>query len=209
MAGGLRERKKRRTRATIVARALELFADRGYDATTVADIAAAADIAPRTFFGYFASKEDVVFHDVDDVLVRFGARVAERQPGESAFDALRAWVVDWVADKGPDDEAQDRLRHRLVAETPALAARERQNSARFGAVLAEAVAADLGLPPDGLRPRLVAAAAVAALEALADSADEPALHDDPLAVLDEALTFLRAGLEALRRQGGAAGAPTG
>lgn len=97
---GLRERKKQQTREAIVRSAMELFAERGFDATTIADIAAAADIAPRTFFGYFPSKEAVVFHDFDDLFEDFSARLRDRAPGETAFAALRAWIVDLI----PADE---------------------------------------------------------------------------------------------------------
>src|SRR4051812_30094459 len=197
---GLRERKKQQTREAIVRAALALFAERGFEATTIADIAAAADIAPRTFFGYFASKEDVVFHDFDEVFAAFSGRVLERPPGEPAFDAMRDWLTELIASRRHLDE--DALcRRRLVRATPALQAHDRSNLARFRALLSDAVAVDLGVPAGSLRPHLVSAAAVAAIESLGrfeddDRAAEPELA---LAVLDEALVFLAGGMEALRR----------
>ena len=199
---GLRERKKHDTRQRIVRVALELFATRGFDGTTVADIAAAADISPRTFFGYFAAKEDVVFHGDAELLAGLAERLRAREPGEDAFDALRAWVRGVEKDRsfeGPDE----RLRRQLIRATPALEARERTNLAHVEELLAEAVAADLGDDGDSLRPHLVAAAAVAGLTAISrvrDAAANPASTPSSDAVLDEAMTFLQGGLAALRRR---------
>ncbi len=200
---GLRERKKQRTRETIVRVAMDLFAERGFQRTTIHDIAAAAEIAPRTFFGYFPSKEAVVFHDFDAAFVAFSARLNARTRGETAFDAMRAWLLDWVAEREGALEHEDAARRCLVAATPALAAHERGNLARFEAVLARAVADDLRVPADSLRPHLVAAAAVAALDALGTHSDEDASKpagERAVAVLDEALTFLQGGLDALKRR---------
>jgi AcrR family transcriptional regulator len=202
VATGLRERKKQETRERIVREALGLFAARGFDGTTVADIAAAADISPRTFFGYFPAKEDVVFHDGDEMREGFAERLRDRAPGENAFDALRAWVLD-LDERGWFDRPGEQERHALIRGTPALAARERAFHAEFEAVLAEAVAKDLGVERDSLRAHLVGAAAMAALEALGRWDEQQGGgkgHPDAADVLDEALTFLQGGLEALRRR---------
>src|SRR5687767_6894438 len=119
---GLRERKKRQTRDAIVRAALQLFRERGYDATTVADIAAAADIAPRTFFAYFETKEAVVFYDFDEILARFAERLDGRAASETTFDALRAWAADLVA-AGHEDHA----RRDLIRSTPSLQVRQHAN----------------------------------------------------------------------------------
>jgi AcrR family transcriptional regulator len=198
---GLRERKKQRTRELIVRVSLELFAERGFDGTTVAEIAEAADISPRTFFGYFPSKEDVVFHDHETLVADLAGRLRGRDRTEDAFDALRAWVLELDAASGGLERREERARRRLVRSTPALAARDRANYARLEELLAEAVATDLGVERGSLRPHLVSAAAVAALDALARKRD--AEHDDlggsdAAEVLDEALVFLQGGLDALK-----------
>jgi AcrR family transcriptional regulator len=90
---GLRERKKLRTRQAIASAALRLFAERGYEETTIADIAAAADVAPRTFFGYFPSKEDVVFAEIDDRLAEVAERL-RRTSGETPMETIRRSIVD-------------------------------------------------------------------------------------------------------------------
>lgn len=199
---GLRERKKQRTREAIVRAAMELFEQRGFEATTIHDIAAAADIAPRTFFGYFPSKEAVVFHDFDAAFDAFSERLASRAPGTTAFEAMRDWLLDWLADRNSPAQAFDLARHRLIEATPALAVYERGVLARFQAELARAIADDLGVPADSLRPHLAAAAAAAAIEAATHHGD---LDDDPgcvhaASVLEEAIAFLRGGLDALRER---------
>ena len=202
---GLRERKKQRTRQGIVDAALRLFAERGFDGTTVGDIAAAADIAPRTFFGYFPTKEAVLFHDFDEVHERFAARLLDRAPGESTIDALRAVIAELVAEADFDDPAE-RLRRDLVRSTPSLREHDRSLLARFEDTLAEAFAGELGVAPRSVRARMVAAAAAAAmstLEQLYVDEDEAveglyARGCDPLPILDEALVFVRGGIAALR-----------
>src|ERR671936_166037 len=120
MPEGLRERKKQRTREQIAEAAMGLFAERGYHATTIADIAAAADVAPRTFFAYFPSKEAVVFHSVDRDLDALASALRERLHGETAFDALRRWI-DSVFDQSVVEEEEALLRKRLCREDEGLA----------------------------------------------------------------------------------------
>ncbi len=202
MAEGLRERKKQRTREQIIEAAMGLFAERGYHATTIADIAEAADVAPRTFFSYFPSKEAVVFHDVDRDLDGLASALRDRLPGETAFEALRRWI-DTMFDEWMAEEDEALLRKRLCREDEGLANFEGGVMARMHELLLEAIADDLDEPPDALRPRLVAAAATAALTSLEGSVGEKAEQHAPvakaeaLAVLDDAMLFLRGGLDAL------------
>jgi AcrR family transcriptional regulator len=205
MAEGLRERKKQRTREQIIEAAMGLFAERGYHATTIADIAEAADVSPRTFFSYFPSKEAVVFHTVDRDLASLANALSDRLPGETAFDALRRWI-DAQFDEWAGDEEQALLRKRLCREDEGLANFQGGVMARMHELLLGAIGDDLGEPPDALRPRLVAAAAVAALTSLDRSVSEKADQSAPvgkaeaLAVLDDAMLFLRGGLDALQEK---------
>jgi AcrR family transcriptional regulator len=198
---GLRQRKKQRTRDLIIRSALDLFLERGFARTTVSEIAEAADISPSTFFAYFPSKEDVVFHDQARLMAELAERLSHRAPAENAFDALRVWVLELDEATGGLDREEERARRRLIRDTPALAARDRANFGQLEALLAEAVAADLGVGFDSLRPHLVSAAAVAALDALGRRRDveEDIAGSSAAEVLDEALVFLQGGLDALRR----------
>jgi AcrR family transcriptional regulator len=200
---GLRERKKEHTRQAIEDAAFTLFAERGFQATTVADIAHAADIAPRTFFAYFPSKEDVVFAHFDELTASLAARLAARGAQETTFDALRAWIGDLIERQEPGEGEREAVRKQLLCDNEALAAHERHLLSRFEALIGASVAEDLGDEPGDLGPRLVAAAAIAALKAL----ESPDPHDhalppseEELAVLDDAFAFLRGGIAALQRR---------
>src|SRR5579862_763133 len=92
---GLRERKKARTRASLREHALRLFREQGYTATTVEQIAAAAEVSPSTFFRYFPTKEDVIWQDDMDTRM---VEAFERQPAElSPLAAMRAAIREMVA----------------------------------------------------------------------------------------------------------------
>ena len=100
-APSLRDRKRERTRQALITAAAELFEHQGYDETTVAEIAAAADIGTRTFFGYFASKEDILFPDSDTRAQITIEAITHRDPAEGQVDVL-VRALDTVADTDAD-----------------------------------------------------------------------------------------------------------
>jgi AcrR family transcriptional regulator len=195
---GLRERKKQRTRELIAAAGLELFAERGYAQTTVADIAEAAEVSERTVFTYFPTKEDILFSDHVALEQSLAAALAGRAAGVSALDTLRDFIVDNL---GRNDE-QERIRWQVVSHDDVLHGHLRARQAAFGAVIAAAIAADLGEDVDDLRPQLVTAAVVAAITATYEHRysvrTKTASRAQAVAVIDEAITFLRGGLAAIR-----------
>jgi AcrR family transcriptional regulator len=195
---GLRERKKQRTREQIVACALALFAERGYGAATVADIAEAAEVSERTVFGYFATKEDILFADHLALEHDLAAALEGRPPGTPALEALRAFVVDNLSRL--DERA--RIRWQIVSHDELLLSHQRMRQAAFGEPIARAIADELGEKADDLRPQLVAAAVIAAFTAIYEhryrTRSQSASRAQALAVIDEAITFLRGGLDAIR-----------
>ncbi|HUA45733.1 MAG TPA: TetR family transcriptional regulator [Solirubrobacteraceae bacterium] len=197
---GLRERKKQQTREKIARVALELFAERGYDETTLADIAEAAEVAPRTIFAYFESKDDILLCEEGSFLTELKRRLDERPPGTTTVDALRELISSIEA---PDESAQ--RRKQIMTANPALQKKMRGLHADLEPMLAESIAKDLGAAPDDIRPLLVAASMTAAFTSVRDrifaaEADgEPMTHEQAMAILDEVLDFLRGGLEALQQ----------
>ncbi len=157
---GLRERKKQRTRMTIVDVATRLFDEQGYNETTLVQIADAAEIAPSTFFNYFSSKVDVVFGALDAIVESARARILGRVPGESAAEA----IVFWVREDLPDVERpySENLRRVpvIIHSVPELVAEERLRFALLEEVFAEGFASDLEEPAAGMRPRVMAAIAL-------------------------------------------------
>jgi AcrR family transcriptional regulator len=120
---GLRERKKRRTRRTLAQAALRLFTERGYENTTVADIAAAAEVSTRTFFAYFPTREDVVFADTDERIEAMRGALATLPAGTPPGQAIHA-MVERVFATGDGMFGPDRApRTALVLGRPELRAK--------------------------------------------------------------------------------------
>lgn len=154
---GLRERKKARTRRAIQDQALRLFAEQGYDATTVDQIAAAAEISPSTFFRYFPTKEDVVIEDDYDPLLL--EAFVSQPPELSPVAALRAAMRVSFAQIYAADQEQLLQRTRLQLEIPALRARMLTNQFTSTNALAAAAARRYRCDADDFRVQTFAGAA--------------------------------------------------
>ncbi|MFJ3230027.1 TetR family transcriptional regulator [Streptomyces sp. NPDC086787] len=159
----LRERKKQRTRDALLRAALDLFTTRGYETTTVDEIAAAADVSQRTFFRYFAGKEDAVFFVPRLAESHYLRAVRERPPHEAPLEALRRAVLDsWdtigqAVEQVVPIELHMRA-YRMIEETPALFAAHLRRSAEVEEEISRIIAEREGLDPDtDPRPRLVVA----------------------------------------------------
>jgi AcrR family transcriptional regulator len=193
---GLRERKKLRTREAIIDAALDLFERKGYDATTVEDIAAAADVSPRTFFRYFESKLALIMARSGEKQADLGCALAERPADEGLLEAVRHVMHQelgrMIADPLVVREFQ------VMLTTPSLRTLAREHFHEEEADMVSAVAERLGLPPDDLSAHVVASAIGAALwTAVNRWTAEGADVDRLLPTIDRALTMLGEGLDAV------------
>ncbi|WP_420802665.1 TetR/AcrR family transcriptional regulator [Streptomyces cavernae] len=161
---GLRERKKQRTRDALLRAALELFTTKGYERTTVDEIAEAVDVSQRTFFRYFAGKEEAAFAVQDMVESHFLDAVRQRPPHEGPLEALRKAVLESWDNIGDAVEEiipiELHMRtYRLIESTPALLAvhlrRSEEMEERIAALIADREGVDVDTDP---RPRVAVAA---------------------------------------------------
>ena len=176
----------------------ELFVERGYHATTLPDIAAAADVSTRTIFGYFPSKEDILFDDLEQMKAALAAALADRPEGQDALGTVREFILFSQQAKPNDLGAQ--LHHRISAD-PTLRTHLRARIAQLEELLAPEIAADLGVPVGDPRTQLVNASLTAAFNFLAEqgaSKKKPWTPEELAARIDPVFAFLRGGLDALR-----------
>ncbi|WP_066371595.1 acyl-CoA-like ligand-binding transcription factor [Herbidospora mongoliensis] len=189
---GLRERKKEKTRRTIQEHALRLFAEQGYEATTIEQIADAAEVSPSTLFRYFPTKEDIVIQDDYDPLLF--DRLAAQPPEVPPVRALRNAFGE--AMRGiPDNElGQIRARSRLQMSIPAIRARIFQNMLDTMDLLAEGIARRTGADPGSFQVRVLIGAVmgtiIPVLQTWATSEEDLGFAE----MIDEAFALLEAGL---------------
>jgi mycofactocin system transcriptional regulator len=183
------------THDEVAAVALALFAERGFEATTVADIGAAVGVGRRTIFRYFDSKNDIVWGDFDWVMDRLREALAACGPGVPTMEALRRGVVEsnrYEADQLPGL----RIRMTLITAVPALQAHSALRYADWRRVVAEFAAERLGEAPDDLLPRAIAHAALGcAMAAFGRWVQCP--EEDLEALLDRAFAALATGFGAV------------
>jgi AcrR family transcriptional regulator len=166
---GLRERKKERTRRHVSETARRLFGERGFEAVTVAEVAAAAEVSQATVFNYFPNKEDLFYGGLEAFEESLLDAVRDRPAGESALTAFGRFVTEprgLLAAKDP--EAVERLAAiaRVIEASPALLARESQILAGYTDSLAALLREETGAKPDDITPWVAANAMVGVHRAL-------------------------------------------
>jgi AcrR family transcriptional regulator len=190
----LRERKKARTRAAIREHALRLFREQGYDATTVEQIAAAAEVSPSTFFRYFPTKEDVVLRD--DFDIRMFEAFERQPPSLSPIAALRAAMREGIATLTPAEWDEFRETSALGLSIPEVRARMLDEMTRTMDTMAEALAKRTGRAPDDLAVRVAVGAVTGIVMAILrpETLASGAIDAEAFGRIDEALSFLESGL---------------
>jgi AcrR family transcriptional regulator len=212
MAVGLRERKKEQTRERIAQVARDLFLERGFENVTVAEVARAAEVAQKTVFNYFPTKEDLFYWRMETFEAELLSAVREREPGESVLAAFGRFLTAQRGLLGKHDpEAREQLLAitRLILDSPSLRAREEQVLSGYTDSLAALIADEVGARPGDVEPRVAATAMMGVHRALIDytrgrvAAGEHGqrLARSVRAQADRALALLERGLGDYARRG--------
>jgi AcrR family transcriptional regulator len=178
---GLRERKKQKTRDSIAETARRMFIERGFERVTVAEIADEAEVSEATVFNYFPTKEDLFFHGMQTFEEEMAQAIRERPAGESIVDAFGRFATEprgFLASSDPGAAEGLRAVTRVIAESPALLARERAILEGYIDTLAQLIAEESGVASDALEPRVIAGALIALHRALIGYVRRRALAGD-------------------------------
>jgi AcrR family transcriptional regulator len=185
LPAGLRERKKQQTRQLIADTARRLFAERGFEDVTVAEIAREVDVSEKTVFNYFPTKEDLFYSRLEAFEDELVAAIRDREPGRSIAAAFGDFLLQQrgvlaLRGSGAGDAATRQLNEitRVITESPALLARERQVFALYTDTLAGLIADETGASANDIRPRAAAGALLALHQALIDYVRRRALAGD-------------------------------
>jgi AcrR family transcriptional regulator len=186
---GLREVRKARTQRAIQEHAMRLFAERGYDATTVADVAAAAEVSSMTVFRYFPAKEDLVMADeYDPVIVE---RIRARPAGEPLLQRVAVALAESAADHKPADRAMLLARVQLGLSVPALRARMWDGQYRTQRYIVEALRGESPDPDREFELWVATGACLAAATAAIMRWAEGGGHEDLPGLMTAALRIIR------------------
>jgi AcrR family transcriptional regulator len=209
---GLRERKKQRTRELLTETARRLFAERGFERVSIAEIARAADVSEATVFNYFPTKEDLVYSGFEAFEEQLLEAIRNRPIGQSVVGAFGEFILEPRGFLGEADEkrvAELVAVTRMIEASAALRAREQQVLARYTDALAELIAAETSASPADLRPYAAANALIGVHGALisyvrqrvvAGTPDRRRLARDVRRRGGAALTLLAGGLAGYARR---------
>lgn len=189
---GLRERKKLRTRVAIRKATYRLIAEQGYDATTIEQIAEAAEVSPSTVFRYFATKEDIVLTDEYDPIME--ASLRSRPADEPPLVSVRLMMVETLSSFIATENEELRERTRLMVEVPAIRARMTETMSDTAKILSQVLADRTGRGADDLRIRVFVAAVLGALREVTLYWGEHDQEGDLIVLINEALDTLEGGL---------------
>ncbi|MET7618258.1 TetR family transcriptional regulator [Streptomyces sp. NPDC005408] len=189
---GLRERKKLKTRIAIRRATYRLISEQGYEATTIEQIAEAAEVSPSTVFRYFPTKEDIVLTDEYDPIME--AELRARPADEEPLEAIRQVMTDGLRTFIEDERDEVIQRTKLMVEVPAIRARMTETMATTSELLVHALADRTGRDHDDLDVRVFTAAVLGALREVMLYWAARDHQDDLIELVDRALTTIQGGL---------------